>query len=133
MNGIITEVVQFFWNLTKRQRLIERLLEKNAHEAMKTHLKVLHRTRWVECHQAYGTFCGNLYTYVFKGLEAIFSGQLFRAEPGDWNWDLETRTLANSLSHRFFDIIGVFLTTMKILAFVNPTRNKLQKQTNDVI
>lgn len=134
MNGIITELAQFFWNSPKRQRLLETVLEKDAPQTKKTHLKSLCRTRWVERHQAYETFC-ELYTHVTKVLEAMSHGQLFAADYGDWSWDSETRNLANGFLHRItsFDFIVAFITTMKILAFVKPISIKLQKRSNDVI
>ena len=133
MNGIMTDLAEFFWNSPKRQRLFERVLEKEAPDASKTRLKSLCRTRWVERHEAYETFC-ELYIHVVKVLE-VMTSHLFEEEYGHWAWDSETRTVGSGLLSRVtsFPFIVAFLSTMKVLAFVKPISTKLQKRCNDVI
>ena len=96
MVGSLNEVYLFFDLSPKRQRFLERFIEKSS----KTKILGLFRTRWVERHKCYDVFA-ELYVEICSCLCAILFLQEYPNVYGreKWDWDQDSRTKGNGLLH----------------------------------
>lgn len=97
-------------------------------------LQDLCRTRWVERHEAYENFFA-LYECIVITLDVILDERQHEADYSVMNWDRETLTKANGLSHAItnFEFIVALVVTLKALSVLKPVSVKLQKKSNDVM
>ena len=117
---------------SKRQRLLDRVLEETSSKAKK--LKDSCRTRWIERVDSYIVF-HELLPAVLMTLRAMVSPDNFQELGCNWNWDGETLTKANRFLFQLesplfllsFEILLEVLTSSKGLTF------KLQMEAIDVL
>ena len=134
MAGTITETAYFFQNSAKRQRMVEKVIDRTETDTDKKKLHDLCRTRWVERHEAYENFF-SLYECIVNTMDAMLNERQHEADYGSWSWDRETLTKANGLIHALtnFEFIVSLVVTLKCLSVLKPVSVKLQKKSNDVM
>lgn len=101
----IGEIARFFGFSPKRQRLLEKAIDKQepAPRAMK--LKDACRTRWVERIEAYATFL-ELLLPLHASLQAMVHPSLHSDLGVDWSWDGETVSRANGFLFSFNPLVS---------------------------
>ncbi|XP_044170058.1 52 kDa repressor of the inhibitor of the protein kinase-like [Acropora millepora] len=124
------ELYSFFDNSPKRQRFLDIVFDVLGKGETKQ-LKNLCKTRWIERHSMFETIY-DLYEYVVTTLDEIYvppEDERFEC-PGEesWDWDANTRILANGLRHtmKSFGHIFCFVCAMDMLEPMRPLVGALQ-------
>ena len=131
-SGVISEIAKFFNNSPKRQHFFEHVIESNTPTQMKTKLKDLCRTHWVQRINAYTVFY-DLYSSIIKTVEHISTCNC--SEYGNWSWDTKTVTKARGFLFQLksFEFLLAFNITMRLLSTLRSLTVKLQKTSNDIL
>ena len=123
--GTMIEIGLFFNNSAKRQVLLEKHIGLNMPESKKKKLVDLCRTRWVQRHEAFESFCA-LFKALVHSFEEIVDPQS--------NWSADSTATANGLmlSITQFDFLITFVVTKNCLAYIKGLSISLQSRSKDV-
>ena len=130
----ITVTTNFFNYSPKRQRLLERFIEVNQPDVRKQKLRDLCRTRWIQCLEAYKAFM-ELYPSTVEALDVMLHEHAKREKCSEWNWNRETLSRANGLSHVLcsFEFLVALVCASNALVYVKLLSVKLQRKSNDIV
>ena len=122
-----TKGITIFGSSPKRQLALEWWINDLLAEENRKKLKVICRTRWVECHEAFGVF-SDLFLLTFCCLEAIVYSALL-------NWNRDTHSDAQSLLLAIsqFPFLVALLITQKALGYTKGLSKKLQGHYVDIV
>ncbi|KAG1666870.1 repressor of the inhibitor of the protein kinase [Nymphon striatum] len=126
----------FFDNSPKRQKFLQQIIAGMAPDTKKHKLKNICATRWSQRHTTFDTL-QELYVYIIRTLEEMINptgdDNIYTKEK-DWNWDAETRSMANGLRHTFtsFEHIVSFIIAKQGLEPMCPLVSCLQGEMMDV-
>ena len=126
----------FFRNSPKRQRLFEHVIKCLCPESKRSKINGLYKTRWVKRHNTYSSFF-ELYPYLGRTWNEIChpsDDESLYDEINDWNWESESRTLANGLLNIFvsFQHTIVFILAKELLEPIRPIAECLQGRLQEV-
>ena len=129
----IGEIARFFNFSAKRQRLLDKCIDKLDSTRAKK-LKDACRTRWVERIESYATFL-QLLPAVNTSLEAMAHPTLHADLGTDWSWDGETVTKANGFLYQLQSspFLVAFYILLQVLQVLKELTVKLQRLAMDVV
>ena len=126
----------FFRNSPKRQHFFEHVIKCLCPESKRSKINGLCKTRCVERHSTYNSIF-KLYPCLVRTWNEIChpcdDGSLYN-EINDWNWDSESRTLANGLLNIFVSLQHtiVFMLAKELLEPIGPIAECLQGRLQEV-
>ena len=126
----------FFRNSPKRQRFFEHVIKRLCPESKRSKINGLCKTRWVDRRNTYSSIF-ELYSDLVRTWNEIChpsDNESLHDEINDWNWDSESRTLANRLLNIFvnFQHTIVFMLAKKLLEPIRPIVECLQGRLQEV-
>ena len=130
----IGEIARFFSFSPKRQRLLERAIDKLDSTPRATKLKHVCRTRWVKRINAYATFL-YLLPPLHAAIQAMVHPTLHSDLGIDWSWDGETITRANGFLFQLqsSSFLVAFCMLVQVYQVLKELTVKLQSVAIDVV
>ena len=130
----IGEIARFFSFSPKRQRLLEKAIDKLDPTPRAMKLKDVCRTRWVERIDAYVTFL-ELLPPLHASLQAMVHPTLHCDLGTDWSWDGETITRANGFLFQLQSstFLVAFCMLVQVFQVLKELTVKLQSIAIDVV
>ena len=106
----------------------------NQPDVRKQKIRDLCRTRWIQRHEAYEAFT-ELHPSTVEALDVMLHEHANREKYSEWNWERETLSRGNGLSHVLcsFEFLVALVCASNALACVKPLSVKLQRKSNDIV